>query len=126
MNAHAALTGLEYRPVADGQRVSGIYRLTVMLARGRYAMLDYDMGFSLVPWMPMIEQQLGLAVKSTGRLDGSAGLPSLDRPPPAWRNKPIDGRFFMADTHRFESKLGADNLDQPQRTNTWRPGNRRA
>ena len=126
MNARAALTGLEHRPVADGQRVSGIYRRTVMLARGRYSMLDDDMGFSLVPWMPMIEHQPGLAVKSPERLDGSAGLPSLDRPTPAWRNKPIDGRFFMADTHWLESKLGADNLDQSQRTNTWRSGNRRA
>lgn len=40
MNSRAALTGLEHRPVADGQRVSGIYRCTVMLARGHYSMLD--------------------------------------------------------------------------------------
>jgi len=43
-------TGLEYRPVADGQRVAGIYRRSVLLASGRYAMLDGSMGFSLVPW----------------------------------------------------------------------------
>lgn len=41
-------------------------------------------------------------------------------------NKPIDGRFFVLDTLKFESKLGADNIDQSQRTNTWRSGNRRA
>lgn len=33
---------------------------------------------------------------------------------------------FVEDTAKFESKLGADNLDQSQRTNTWRSGNRRA
>ncbi|WP_454261657.1 relaxase/mobilization nuclease domain-containing protein [Pseudoxanthomonas mexicana] len=55
----AADTGLEYRPVADGQRVAGIYRRSVMLASGRYAMLDDGMGFSLVPWRPVIEQRLG-------------------------------------------------------------------
>ena len=55
----AADTGLEYRPVADGQRVAGIYRRSVMLASGCYAMLNDGMGFSLVPWKPVIEQRLG-------------------------------------------------------------------
>jgi hypothetical protein len=54
-----AETGLEHRPVNDGQRVAGIYRRSVMLASGRYAMLDDSMGFSLVPWKPVIEQRLG-------------------------------------------------------------------
>jgi len=58
----AANTGLEHRPVVDGQRVAGIYRRSVMLASGRYAMLDDGMGFSLVPWKPVIEQRLGQQV----------------------------------------------------------------
>jgi hypothetical protein len=33
-----------HRPVADGERVSGIYRRSVMLASGRYAMLDDGWG----------------------------------------------------------------------------------
>lgn len=63
----AAETGLEHRPVADGQRVAGIYRRSVMLASGRYAMLDDDMGFSLVPWKPVIEQRLGQQLTATVR-----------------------------------------------------------
>ncbi len=63
----AAETGLEHRPVADGQRVAGIYRRSVMLASGRYAMLDDGMGFSLVPWMPVIEQRLGQQIAATVR-----------------------------------------------------------
>lgn len=61
-------TGLEHRPVTDGQRVAGIYRRSVMLASGRYAMLDDGMGFSLVPWRPVIEQRLGqqIAAKVLG------------------------------------------------------------
>ncbi|CAG4892891.1 relaxase/mobilization nuclease domain-containing protein [Paraburkholderia gardini] len=55
----AAETGLAHRPVADGQRVVGIYRRSVMLASGRYAMLDDGMGFSLVPWKPVIEPRFG-------------------------------------------------------------------
>lgn len=66
----AAETGLEHRPVADGQRVAGIYRRSVMLASGRYAMLDDDMGFSLVPWKPVIEQRLGQQIAATVRGGG--------------------------------------------------------
>ncbi|MGY2488397.1 relaxase/mobilization nuclease domain-containing protein [Cupriavidus sp. CP313] len=63
----AAETGLKHRPGADGQRVTGIYRRSVMLASGRYAMLDDGMGFSLVPWKPVIEQRLGQQLAATVR-----------------------------------------------------------
>ena len=66
----AADTGLEHRPTADGQRVSGIYRRSVMLASGRYAMLDDGMGFSLVPWKPVIEHRLGQQLAATVRGGG--------------------------------------------------------
>ncbi|MFU6986648.1 DUF3363 domain-containing protein [Pseudomonas paraeruginosa] len=66
----AAVTGLEHRPVADGQRVAGIYRRSVMLASGRYAMLDDGMGFALVPWKPVIEQRLGQQIAATVRGGG--------------------------------------------------------
>ncbi|HCF3279232.1 relaxase/mobilization nuclease domain-containing protein [Pseudomonas aeruginosa] len=66
----AGETGLEHRPVADGQRVAGIYRRSVMLASGRYAMLDDGKGFSLVPWKPVIEQRLGQQIAATVRGNG--------------------------------------------------------
>lgn len=66
----AAETGLDHRSVADGQRVAGIYRRSVMLASGRYAMLDDGMGFSLVPWRPVIEQRLGQQLVATVRGGG--------------------------------------------------------
>lgn len=66
----AADTGLEHRPVADGQRVAGIYRRSIMLASGRYAMLDDGMGFSLVPWRPVIERRLGQQLAATVRGKG--------------------------------------------------------
>ncbi|NYE27236.1 hypothetical protein HDE78_000161 [Rhodanobacter sp. K2T2] len=64
---YAAATGLEHRSVADGQRVAGIYQRDIMLANGRYAMLDDDMGFFLVPWRPVIEQRLGQQLAATVR-----------------------------------------------------------
>ena len=50
-----------------GQRVAGIYRRSVMIASGRYAMLDDGKGFSLVPWKPVIEQRLGQQLAATVR-----------------------------------------------------------
>lgn len=68
----AAEIGLAHRPVTDGQRVAGIYRRSLMLASGRYAMLDDGMGFSLVPWKPVIEQRLGQRLAATVRGGGVA------------------------------------------------------
>ena len=61
----AAETGLKHRPAADGLRVAGIYRRSVMLASGRYAMLDDGMGFSLVPWRPVLDKRLGKQAEVT-------------------------------------------------------------
>ena len=67
----AAETGLEYRPGNHGQHVAGIYRRSIMLASGRYAMLDDGMGFSLVPWKPAIEPRLGQSLTATMRGNGA-------------------------------------------------------
>ncbi|HGW5374926.1 TPA: DUF3363 domain-containing protein [Pseudomonas aeruginosa] len=66
----AAETGLEHRAIEDGERVRGTYRRSVMLASGRYAMLDDGMGFSLVPWRPVIEPKLGQELSATVRAGG--------------------------------------------------------
>jgi hypothetical protein len=58
----SAETGLAYRPSAEGEYVSGVYRQRVTLSSGRFAMIDDGMGFQLVPWRPALEQQLGRQV----------------------------------------------------------------
>jgi hypothetical protein len=63
-------TGLAHRPVVDGERVSGVYRRNVLLTSGRFAMLDDGMGFSLVPWKPVIEQRLGQTMMAVVRGSG--------------------------------------------------------
>jgi len=60
-------TGLVHRPLRDGERADGIYRRSVQLASGRFAMLDDGMGFSLVPWRPVVEQRLGQQVSAIVR-----------------------------------------------------------
>jgi type IV secretory pathway VirD2 relaxase len=58
----ASETGLQHRPSAEGEHVSGVYRRRVTLASGRFAMIDDGLGFQLVPWRPALEQQLGRQV----------------------------------------------------------------
>jgi len=60
-------TGLLHRPLREGERAYGIYRRSVQLASGRFAMLDDGMGFSLVPWRPVLEQRLGQQVSAIVR-----------------------------------------------------------
>lgn len=60
-------TGLTYRSLRDGEGVSGIYRRSVPLVSGRFAMLDDGMGFNLVPWRPVLEQRLGQQVSAVVR-----------------------------------------------------------
>ncbi len=64
-------TGQTYRMLKDGQQATGIYRRSIQLASGRFAMLDEGMGFSLVPWRPVIEPRLGKMLTATVR-GGSA------------------------------------------------------
>jgi Protein of unknown function (DUF3363) len=68
----ATETGLTHRPLVDGQHVSGIYRRSVQLASGRFAMIDDRTGFSLAPWKPVIERRLGSVVTASIRGGGAS------------------------------------------------------
>jgi type IV secretory pathway VirD2 relaxase len=68
----SAATGLAHRPSAEGEHVSGIYRQRVTLSSGRFAMIDDGMGFQLVPWRPVLEQQVGKHV--AGVMSPSGGV----------------------------------------------------
>jgi type IV secretory pathway VirD2 relaxase len=67
--ALAAETGMSYRPPVDGERATGIYRRMIVSASGRFAMLDDGLGFSLVPWRPVLEQRMGQQLTATLRGD---------------------------------------------------------
>jgi type IV secretory pathway VirD2 relaxase len=55
----AGETGLTHRPSSEGEYVTGNFRQRVVLASGRFAMIDDGLGFQLVPWRPALEQHLG-------------------------------------------------------------------
>jgi hypothetical protein len=65
----AAEIGLAHRPVADGASASGVYRRSIQLASGRFALLDDGLAFSLVPWKPVIEKRLGQSLSAVVRGD---------------------------------------------------------
>jgi type IV secretory pathway VirD2 relaxase len=70
------MTQLSYRPTQDGVRVAGTYRESVQLTSGRFAVLDDGVGFSLVPWRPVIEKRLGQAMSAVidgGRVNWELG-----------------------------------------------------
>mgnify|MGYP001075180318 FL=1 len=52
-------SGLQYRPVRDGESTNGIYRRSVQLVSGKFAVIEDGTGFSLVPWKPLIEHRVG-------------------------------------------------------------------
>jgi len=61
----AAETGLAHTPSTPGDYVAGLYRERVVLASGRFAVIDDGLGFQLVPWRPALEQKLGQHVSGT-------------------------------------------------------------
>jgi len=66
----AAELGLSYRKATAGEPVAGVYRQRFALASGRFAMIDDGLGFTLVPWSPSLENQLGKHVSGFARSVG--------------------------------------------------------
>jgi type IV secretory pathway VirD2 relaxase len=62
--------GLPHRRSQPGEYVMGTVRERITLASGRYAMIDDGLGFSLVPWTPSLDNQLGKHISGVMRDDG--------------------------------------------------------
>jgi type IV secretory pathway VirD2 relaxase len=65
----AADASRAFVPVQDGQAVRGRLVGTAQLASGRFAMIDDGLGFSLVPWRPILEKEIGREVAGLARGD---------------------------------------------------------
>ena len=61
--------GLAYAEVRSGERVEGVYRRSIELASGRFAVIDKSREFALVPWRPVLERYLGKQVSGIARGD---------------------------------------------------------
>ena len=58
----AATKGLPFRAATDGETVSGKFTGTVQLSSGMFAVVEQSHEFTLVPWRPVIDRQLGREV----------------------------------------------------------------
>ena len=53
---------LPFRSATDGESVSGKFTGTVQLSSGKFAVVEQPHEFTLVPWRPVIDRQLGREV----------------------------------------------------------------
>ena len=68
----ARARGMTFQPTKAGYYVSGTLAGTTDLASGRYAMIEDGLGFSLVPWQPVLDQRLSRHI--TGVMRGDGGI----------------------------------------------------
>ena len=66
----AGQLGLHYIAQQPGRRIEGIYRRRVDLVSGRYALIERSHEFTLVPWRPVLERNLGQHVAGIAKGDG--------------------------------------------------------
>lgn len=55
----AVKKALPFRAAADGETVSGTFTGTVQLSSGKFAIVEKSHEFTLVPWRPVVDRQLG-------------------------------------------------------------------
>ncbi|WP_455722260.1 DUF3363 domain-containing protein [Xanthobacter autotrophicus] len=58
----AASKNLPFRPAADGETIAGKFTGTVQLLSGKFALVEQSHEFTMVPWRPVIDRQLGREV----------------------------------------------------------------
>jgi type IV secretory pathway VirD2 relaxase len=62
--------GTSFHMAQDGERIRGTYKESVHLVSGKYALVENAREFTLVPWRPVIDKDLGRAVTGLVRGDG--------------------------------------------------------
>lgn len=58
----AATKGLPFRTAMDGETVTGKFTGTIQLSSGKFALVEQSHEFTMVPWRPVIDRQLGREV----------------------------------------------------------------
>jgi type IV secretory pathway VirD2 relaxase len=61
---------IPFQEAAEGARIEGVYRRPVDLVSGRFALIERARDFTLVPWRPVLERQVGKSVSGLMRGDG--------------------------------------------------------
>lgn len=71
--------GLAFHELVEGEQVSGIYRQPIILASGKFVVLEKSREFSIVPWRPSLEKLRGafvsdLSLAPDWRRNGGGGI----------------------------------------------------
>jgi hypothetical protein len=61
---------MPFREAVEGARIEGVYRRSIDLVSGRFALVERSRDFTLVPWRPALERQVGKSVSGLMRGDG--------------------------------------------------------
>ncbi|WP_395398194.1 relaxase/mobilization nuclease RlxS [Novosphingobium sp. BL-8A] len=62
--------GRPYREARQGEPIEGVYRRAVDLVSGKHALIERSRDFTLVPWRPALEKQVGKSVSGLMRTGG--------------------------------------------------------
>ena len=63
--------GLDYNEARSGERIDGIFRRTVEVGDTKFAVVERSRDFTLVPWRPALEKQIGQTIGGIMRNDGN-------------------------------------------------------
>jgi type IV secretory pathway VirD2 relaxase len=66
----AKARGLTFKPTEAGNYVSGALVGSTNLGSGKFAMIDDGVGFSLVPWQPVLDQRIGRQITGVAMQGG--------------------------------------------------------
>ena len=61
---------LPFREHPEGSRIEGVYRRPIDLVSGRFALIERARDFTLVPWRPVLDRQIGNSVSGLMRGGG--------------------------------------------------------
>lgn len=61
--------GLRYTETEPGKWIEGVYRRRLDLVSGRFSVIERSRDFTLVPWRPVLERNLGKQVSGIIRGD---------------------------------------------------------
>ena len=62
--------GLAFTESQPGANIEGVVKRAVDLASGRHALIERSRDFTLVPWRPVLEKQIGKSVSGIMRGNG--------------------------------------------------------
>src|SRR6185312_14438311 len=66
--AYGGTLGKRYVPAGGGQ-IEGVYREPLQLVSGKFAVIEKARDFTLVPWRPVLDRELGKNVRGMMRGD---------------------------------------------------------